>query len=126
MDDRVTFQRFFRMTARGLSLRCPRCGGGSIFRSWWSLKPTCPHCHFELDRGEPDFWIGGYAVNLVLAEMVVTVILVTVVLVSWPNVPWSFLQYGGAVLAVAFPFLFFPLSRVLWLAWDYCFRPVRD
>jgi len=48
------------------------------------------------------------------------------VLVSWPDVPWSFLQYGGAVLAVAFPFLFFPLSRVLWLAWDYCFRPVRD
>jgi len=45
MDDKVTFQRFFRLTARGLSLRCPR---------------------------------------------------------------------------------FFSLSRVLWLAWDYCFRPVRD
>ena len=126
MDDRVTFQRFFRLTARGLSLRCPRCGGGSIFRSWWSLKPTCPHCHFELDRGERDFWIGGYAVNLVLAEFIVTVILLTIVLVRWPVVPWTFLQFGGAALAVIFPILTFPLSRVLWLAWDYCFRPVRD
>ena len=126
MPERVTIQRFLLLTARALTLRCPRCGSGSIVRNWWSLKPNCPNCGFALDRGEKDFWIGGYAVNLVLAELVVTAILVAVVLVRWPDVPWTFLQYGGAALAVIFPFLFFPLSRVLWLAWDYCFRPVRD
>lgn len=126
LKERVTFSRFFGLTARALALRCPRCAGGSLFRSWWSTKPACPRCGFLLDRGEPDFWIGGYAVNLVLAELIVTAILVTVAAVQWPDVPWTFLQYGGAVMAVLFPVLFFPVSRVLWLAWDYCFRPERD
>lgn len=126
MPERVTIQRFLHLTWRALTLRCPQCGGGSLFQNWWTLKPHCPRCGFALDRGEKDFWIGGYAVNLVLAEFIVTGILLTVVLTTWPDVPWTFVQFGGAALAVIFPFLFFPLSRVLWLAWDYCFRPVRD
>jgi len=126
MDEQVTIQRFLRLTARGLALRCPRCGSGSIVQNWWSLKPNCPRCNFALDRREKDFWIGGYAVNLVLAELVVTATVILVMVLSWPDVPWTFVQFGGAALAVIFPFLFFPLSRVLWLAWDYCFRPVRD
>jgi uncharacterized protein (DUF983 family) len=126
MDDQVTFSRFFRLTARALSLRCPRCSGGSLFKSWWALKPLCPQCGFALDRGEPDFWIGGYAVNLVLAEFIVTGIVVAIGVATWPDVPWRFIQIGGAIMAVVFPLLTFPVSRVLWLAWDYCFRPVRD
>lgn len=64
--------------------------------------------------------------NLVLAEMIVTVILVAVAAATWPDVPWRFVQWGGGLLAALAPLLFFPVSRVLWLAWDYCFRPVRD
>ena len=79
-----------------------------------------------LDRGEPDFWIGGYAVNLVLAEFIVTIILLSIVVVTWPDVPWRLVQFGGGALAILFPLLTFPVSRILWLAWDYCFRPVRD
>ena len=129
MTERVTFMRFLRLTGRALTLRCPRCGGGggrSLFRSWWSLKPECPHCGFALDRGEPDFWIGGYAVNLVAAEVLVVLLLLVVALATRPEVPWGFLQVGGATMAVLMPLLFFPVSRLLWLAWDYCFRPVRD
>ena len=126
MSEPVTARRFLVLTGRALSLRCPRCGGGSVFRSWWALKPACPTCGFALDRGEPDFWIGGYAVNLVLAELIVTVIVIAVGIATWPDVPWRFIQYGGALMAVVFPLLCFPVSRVLWLAWDYCFRPVRD
>jgi hypothetical protein len=85
-----------------------------------------PNLRIRLDRGEPDFWIGGYAVNLVLAELVVAFILIAIAAVTWPDVPWAFVQWGGALLAILAPLLFFPLSRVLWLAWDYCFRPVRD
>ena len=61
-----------------------------------------------------------------LAELIVTFILLGVVLGSWPDVPWRFVQIGGATLAVLMPVLTFPVSRTLWLAWDYCFRPVRD
>jgi uncharacterized protein (DUF983 family) len=127
--EKVSFSRFFRLTGRALLLRCPRCargGGGTLFRNWWSLESQCPHCGFVLDRGEPDFWIGGYAVNLVLAEFLVTLVLLAIVIVTIPAIPWKFIQYGGAAMAVLFPLLCFPVSRLLWLAWDYCFRPVRD
>ena len=126
MSERFTMGRVIRLTARALAMRCPRCGGGSLARNWWSLKPECPSCGFALDRGERDFWIGGYAVNLVLAEFLAVGVILVMVLVTWPDVPWTFIQFGGAALAVLLPVLCFPVSRVLWLAWDYCFRPVRD
>ncbi|NUQ12799.1 MAG: DUF983 domain-containing protein [Gemmatimonadaceae bacterium] len=122
----VTLRRFLTLTGRAMALRCPRCGGGSLFRSWWALKPACPSCGFALDRGEPDFWIGGYAVNIVAAELLVTILLVALAVATWPDVPWALIQYGGVALALGVPILFFPVSRVLWLAWDFCFRPDRD
>ena len=56
----------------------------------------------------------------------VALVLIAVAAATWSDDPWRFVQWGGAILAVAAPLLFFPVSRVLWLAWDYCFRPVRD
>jgi uncharacterized protein (DUF983 family) len=126
MSQAVTITRFLRLTARGVTLHCPRCGGGSIVKNWWSLKAECPRCAFVLDRGERDFWIGGYAVNLVMAELIVVLIMLAVVIATIPAVPWTFIQWGGAALAILMPVVTFPVSRSLWLAWDYCFRPVRD
>ena len=126
---RLASRSLLLLTWRALTLRCPHCGRGggrSLFKTWWTTKPVCPYCGFALDRGEPDFWIGGYAVNLVAAELIVTGILIAVTVASWPDVPWTLLQWGGAALAVLMPLLFFPVSRLLWLAWDYFFRPVRD
>lgn len=126
MPKPVTLRRFLFLTKQGLLLRCPDCGGGELLKSWWSLKPTCPRCGFALDRGEPDFWIGGYAVNLVVSELLATFIVILVAAATWPDVPWRLVQVLAVTLAIALPILFFPVSRVLWLAWDYCFRPVRD
>ena len=126
MSERVTAARFFRLTGRALLLRCPRCGSGGLLAGWFRLRHECPTCGLLLDRGEPDYWIGGYAVNFVAAELLVAGILVAVVLASWPAVPWGLVQYGGVTLAILVPILFFPFSRVLWLAWDFMFRPNRD
>jgi uncharacterized protein (DUF983 family) len=30
------------MVLRGLRVRCPRCGGGKLFRHWFALKERCP------------------------------------------------------------------------------------
>ena len=126
IPERVTAARFFRLTGRALLLRCPRCGSRGILRNWFRLRKECPLCGLDLDRGEPDYWIGGYAVNFVAAELLVVGMLVVVVIVQWPDVPWNLVQYGGVVLAILMPILFFPFSRVLWLTWDFMFRPNRD
>ena len=116
-----------RMTMRALLLRCPRCGGRGIWRSYFRMRPICPICGLVLDRGESeDYWLGAYMFNLVAAELVAIAISVSVIVVSWPDVPWGVVQYGGVALAVLVPILFFPFSRVLWLTWDFMFRPNRD
>ena len=76
-----------------------------------------------LDRGETDYWYGGYAVNFVLAEVVGVAIIVAYVLAHWPEVPWTRVQWGAPVVMALVPIVFFPFSRTLWLAWDLCFRP---
>ncbi|MEN8376208.1 MAG: DUF983 domain-containing protein [Gemmatimonadota bacterium] len=107
---------------RGLLLRCPRCGAGDLFASWVKPREACENCGLKLDRGEGDYFLGAYMVNLLVAEIVPALTLVIGIVVTWPEVPWRLL--GGIVvgLAVALPFLFFPFSRTLWLALDSTFR----
>lgn len=109
---------------RALSLRCPRCGGRGILRSWLRMRDECPHCGLMLERGESsDFWIGAYVFNLAAGEVVALALPIAWVVATWPNPPWTRIEILAVVLAVALPVLFFPLSRTLWLAWDLSFRP---
>jgi uncharacterized protein (DUF983 family) len=117
---------FLRVTLRALGLRCPRCGGRGILRTWFRLSSTCPTCGLALERGESrDHWFGAVAVNLVAAELLGVVAIVVWVIATWPNVPWTALQYGGPIIMIALPILFYPFSRALWLAWDVYFRPAE-
>ena len=122
----LTFARIARMVGRALLLRCPRCGGGGIFHHWLKQRAACPRCGLPLDRGERDHWLGGYAVNLVASELIWAAIMVAILVGTWPDVPWTFLTYGGAALMIALPFFFFPFSRTIWLALDLAFRHERD
>ena len=109
---------------RALRLRCPRCGGGGILRSWLKMKDRCPTCGLALERGESsDFWIGAYVFNLATGELIAIGIPLLWVIVAWPAPPWTKVEVVAVVLAVSLPFVFFPFSRTLWLAWDLSFRP---
>ena len=79
-----------------------------------------------MDRGEKDHWLGAYAVNLVASETIWALSMVAIIVIRWPDVPWTFLEYGGVPLMIAAPFIFYPFSRTLWLAMDLIFRSDRD
>ena len=112
------------MLGRALLLRCPRCGAGGVIRGWFKLQERCPRCAFPLERNEDrDYWLGGYTLNLVAAELLLALMMVVVVVARWPDVQWRFLQYGGVVLVILAPILLFPFSRVVWLAIDLILRP---
>lgn len=112
------------MIGRALVLRCPRCGGRGIRRSWFRFKFACPTCDLALERGESeDYWLGAYMFNLVAAELVSVGIAVVVIVSMWPDVPWNVVWALAVVLAIVMPVLFFPFSRDLWLAFDLMFRP---
>ena len=109
---------------RAFALRCPRCGGRHILRTWLAMKDRCPTCGLALERGEQsEFWIGAYVFNLAIGEVIAIGVPIIWMIASAPNQPWTRIEIVAAILAVVLPFVFFPVSRTLWLAWDLSFRP---
>lgn len=114
-----------KRAGRALLLRCPRCGGRGIMKHWLKTRERCPSCGLALERGEDsDFWLGAYAINLVIAESIAAVIGIAVLWSTWPE--YTAARWVATVLAVVMPVLFYPFSRTLWLAWDLSFRPVEE
>ena len=117
----------FTMLGRAMLLRCPRCGAGGLFVSWFTLKERCGNCGLPLQRGEAqDYWLGGMMFNIALSELLAVVVVSSAVLATWPAVPWNAIWAGAAVLMIASPFALFPVSRILWLAFDLIFRPKHE
>ena len=118
-------RRALRFAGRAARLRCPHCGGRGIFRTAFTLRPDCPTCGLQLDRGEPDYFFGAYVLNLVALEMLFAALLVGVVVTTWPTPPWELLQYGAAALMVVGAVVCYPFSKVFWIAIDLTLRPVE-
>jgi len=111
--------------ARALRRRCPSCGAGPVTTGWIHTRPTCPRCRLRLDRGESDYFLGAIVFNMAFAEGLFAAALLTVLLWTWPSPPWDALYYGGIVGLIVAPILFYPYSKLLWLAFDLLFRPLR-
>lgn len=113
-----------RLTWRALRLRCPNCGVGHPLKSWFHLRHACPACGMRFDRGEDeDYYFGGMVFNAIVAEAVLALTLVVGVAAMWPHVPWDDIEYALLVAMVLVPIVFYPLSRLLWLALDLLLRP---
>lgn len=108
---------------RALRLKCPHCGGGSLFTGFFGMKKRCPTCWVLLERGEGDYFIGAYTLNLIAVEVLLAAVGSLVVVMTWPNPPWTALQYGGVVLSVIGAVASYPFAKTTWLAVDMAFRP---
>ena len=117
-------RRALQLVARALTLRCPNCGGGPVMQHWFRMRERCGRCGLRIERGERDYFIGSMMLNLVLGELLVVLVLVGVVFATRPRVPWEFLEYALPAMAVLFPLLCFPFSKLTWLALDLLMRPV--
>jgi uncharacterized protein (DUF983 family) len=111
---------------RAAGRRCPNCGGSGVFRSYLHQRVTCPRCGLRLDRGEADFFIGAYTINLIVAELIVFFGGLAAILFTWPEVPWTFVMWGLVALMVISPILLYPISKQFWLAFDLIFRPAEE
>lgn len=126
MDQRTALPSPSLRIARALTLRCPECGAGGLFRRWLFLQPRCPRCAFKTDRGNRDHFVGAYLVNLIIAELLFAFALALWMISVWPDVPWGRIEYvlvGAMLLA---PAILYPFTRTVWLAADLIFDPPRD
>jgi uncharacterized protein (DUF983 family) len=107
---------------RALRLRCPNCGRDGQLKSWLKVKPHCESCGLRFDRGEHDYFIGAYTLNLIVSELIVVTVFVAAIFMTYPDVPWTALMWGLVPLAVVAPAAMLPLARSVWLALDIRLR----
>ena len=113
------------LIGRGLRRRCPLCGRGRMFSRWFRLNDYCSECGFRFDRNEPDYFIGAYTINLIVAELLVVGAMLIVMFSTWPDVPWETMPWALSGLAILGPLVTYPFSKSLWLAIDLLFRPAE-
>jgi len=75
---------------------------------------------------ESGYEVGSYMFNIVASEMIFAAIFIGVLWYTWPEPPWQILQIAGVVMTILAPFLFFPFSKTLFLAFDLAFRPAKE
>lgn len=87
------------------------------------MKKRCPTCDILLERGEGDYFIGAYTLNLIAVEILLAGVGTIVVIATWPDPPWGALQFGGVILSVIGAVGCYPFAKTTWLAVDMAFRP---
>jgi hypothetical protein len=88
------------------------------------MRASCPRCHLLLDRGEHDYFLGGYTINFVVAELLIVVGGAASIVITWPDVPWTLITWLLVAAMVLAPVLFYPFAKTLWLAVDLVLRPL--
>ncbi len=104
------------MVRRALALRCPRCGQGRLFASWFAMDAHCAVCGLRFER-EPGYFVGAIYVNY--AVTAVLCLGTAIALDMAFGIPlWVQLVIAGS-LAVLVPIGFFRYSRSLWLGIEH-------
>jgi uncharacterized protein (DUF983 family) len=106
-----------RLTAlgRGLTLRCPCCGAGRLFRGWFRMHDRCAVCGASFAR-EPGFYLGSIYINYGVTVIVTGALYA--MLVGGAGVSPEAALAACLVVAVVLPVVFFRHARSLLLALD--------
>ena len=111
---------------RGLAKKCPRCGGGKVYDTWFRMKERCPTCGVKFER-EPGFFVGAYLINFAVAEGFLFVLMMA--FVFWkdqhPEAGVAVPIVVAVVIAVVAPIVFYPFSRTIWSAIDIAMTPLE-
>jgi uncharacterized protein (DUF983 family) len=102
---------------RALDKRCPRCGRGAVFASYFKMNPRCSECDaaFWVDQGE---WLGAFVIDWAFATGTAIVV--------WAALELAFTEISQiveiamiSVCVMASLFITFPWSRSLWNVFLY-------
>jgi len=121
----ISRQSARKLLFRALLLHCPNCGARHIFTGFFDLKERCPNCGMMLERGESDYFLGAYTLNLMAVEVLLALGFIVVMVLTWPKPPWDALEYGGIALSIVGAIFCYPFAKTTWLAVDLMFRPQR-
>lgn len=115
--------RTLRLFARALTLRCPHCGKGPVLHHLLKLRVRCGNCGLRLQRGEHDAFTGSMFMLFTMVGLSNYIVLTVTALVT-ETTPWDLLQYGLPIFTLVMLLVWFPFSKLSWLAFDLMLRPV--
>lgn len=95
---------------RGLRLRCPVCGKGELFKTYFRMHETCACCGVGFAR-EHGQWVGSLDINTFVVAF--GLMIGSAFSPPWP-LPVALAVWGAA--AVVVPLVTFRFSRGLWTA----------
>ena len=119
----VTEPTHARMVLRGLVHRCPRCGAGDVFRSFFTLKDRCPRCGMRFIRHE-GFSLGSTTINMVVTFGIFLSIIVIGAIVTYPDIAVVPVTIAGLAVAIVVPIVFYPSAQTIWSGLDLAMRPL--
>jgi uncharacterized protein (DUF983 family) len=103
---------------RGATRRCPRCGSGGLFESWFRIRSRCPRCGLRLEREEGGF-LGAMTINYVATAVVFLVVMIVWLVLDLPDVQVLRLTVAAIGVTLVFPLLFWSFSKTIWAAVDF-------
>ena len=107
-----------RVLLRGLRKRCPRCGEGRIWVSWFQAKARCPACDLRFEQEEGGF-LGAMTINYVVACAIWVVAIAIAMVLTVPFIPVMPLIVMSIGILTAVPTWFYPRSKMLWAAVEF-------
>lgn len=99
---------------RAVTLRCPHCRKGRLFRKVYALNERCPVCGLVFERDEGDFW-GSVVINYTFGSLAGLAAAVAVALMQLGWEDWGNITYFAAGVGVATILLLFPFAKSLWI-----------
>lgn len=113
-----------QIVARGLTNRCPNCGGKTLFKSGtlFRVNESCPQCGMPIDRGgDEGFYLGSLSLNY---GVTLVGFLVPVAVLAYRGVLGTTTAIVLALIgSVVVPALLYRPSRSWWLMNYYFFLP---
>ena len=113
-----------RLLWRGLRRRCPLCGGGDMFSTFFQVRVRCPRCNFSTQR-EEGHWLGAIGINTIVTFGALLLTLLVGFVLTWEDRRAAPIFISSFVVAGLTPLLFFGSSQTLWSAVDLAMRPLE-
>lgn len=109
---------FAKTLKRGLTLRCPACGGGKLFAGMFRMNSGCTDCRFRFER-PAGYFLGSTYINYGVTAFLTTASYVALYFgFGWAK---QTLLPGLLLFCAVFPLVFFRFARSLWLSFDCLF-----
>jgi uncharacterized protein (DUF983 family) len=118
----MDLRRTGRILLRGLKLRCPACGRGTLYETVFTIRDHCLSCGYEFSR-EQGYFIGALYINIAATQgSIAAAYVVSAMLLGAADERVYALLFA---LAVIIPLAFYRHSKSLWLSLDYIVDPPK-